>query len=129
MSEKEEIRWENLFNQLEKKEFPLNNNEELKILLRLGVPSQYRGKIWKIVIDYRLSRYKERYSSNYYENLLTANMAITDPAFKQVSDQFLSYFNKHIHKILIYTGSFHTLNSAVIFCSPHFLLMTVLLEI
>ena len=44
-------------------------NEELKELLRTGVPQEYRPKVWKSIIDLRVAKDKKELATDYYQRL------------------------------------------------------------
>lgn len=44
--------------------------KEFKTLLRLGVPQEYRCKIWKALIDSKLGKERQEHGSDYYQSLL-----------------------------------------------------------
>ncbi|RWS31121.1 TBC1 domain family member 2B-like isoform X1 [Leptotrombidium deliense] len=49
----------------------LQRSVELKLMLRSGVPQEYRCKIWKALIHMRLKVMKHNLSANYYQKLLS----------------------------------------------------------
>jgi hypothetical protein len=50
----------------------LAKSKEFKNLLRSGVPQEYRCKVWKALIDFRIGKERRNYGSDYYQSLLEA---------------------------------------------------------
>ncbi|XP_074604122.1 TBC1 domain family member 2B-like [Brevipalpus obovatus] len=94
------IRWEIMLSSLESEE--LQPSLELKCLLRTGIPKEYRFKIWRMLIDFKVKPIKEKLGSNYYQKLTLKNAERkVNPAVKQIELDLLRTLpnNKHFHSI------------------------------
>lgn len=47
----------------------MSKSRELKMLLRSGVPQEYRCKVWKALIDLRIGPERRQHEPDYYQNL------------------------------------------------------------
>ncbi|XP_015794769.1 TBC1 domain family member 2B [Tetranychus urticae] len=93
-------RWDYFIGNLGSNE--LQKSLELKVLLRTGVPQEYRCKIWRMLINIRIRNLKERLGTNYYQNLCTKSAECkVNPAAKQIELDLLRTLpnNKHFENI------------------------------
>ncbi|XP_053212562.1 TBC1 domain family member 2B-like [Panonychus citri] len=80
----------------------LSRNLELKVLLRTGVPQEYRCKIWRMLINIRIRNLKDRLGSGYYQTLCVKTVERkVNPAAKQIELDLLRTLpnNKHFENI------------------------------
>lgn len=63
-----ENKWESFLAGTSAKELP--HCTELKYLIRGGIPYQYKGKVWRLLIDAQVAPLKAALPSNYYQDLL-----------------------------------------------------------
>lgn len=61
-------RWDTFVASLGNQELTLN--QELKFLLRSGIPREYRCKIWKSLVNFRVAQVREAKGRDYYQTLL-----------------------------------------------------------
>lgn len=86
----------------------------LKLMLRLGVPQDYRCKIWRMLINQRVKEKRAQLGEDYYESLLRANSTtgsplsvpetrtkVIDPSAKQIELDLLRTLpnNKHFENL------------------------------
>ena len=88
----------------------LNNHEmqrsqELKAMLRTGIPQEYRCKIWRGLISMRVKNKMAAVGPNYYQTLLKQKTVIDtkglDPSIKQIELDLLRTLpnNKHFESL------------------------------
>ena len=88
------------------------NRQDLKPLLRSGIPREYRCKIWKGLINLRVRHQRESAGHDYYNSLLnskstnlspnsTSSSLIYDPIIKQIELDLLRTLpeNKHFESL------------------------------
>ncbi|XP_074604411.1 TBC1 domain family member 2B-like [Brevipalpus obovatus] len=94
------VRWETFIANLKSNE--IQPSLDLKCLLRTGIPQEYRCKIWRMLINFKVKPIKEKLGSDYYQKL-TLNSAErqVNPAVKQIELDLLRTLpnNKHFHSI------------------------------
>ncbi|CAL1546393.1 unnamed protein product [Lymnaea stagnalis] len=78
------IKWENfMVGQSVAK--PLARSPDLKVLIRLGIPHEYREKIWRGCIDMYVKSARDKLGVNYYKKLSErAKENKSNPAIKQI---------------------------------------------
>ena len=104
------IRWDSYVATLGSGE--LQRSQELKYLLRLGIPREYRCKIWKGLINLRVKPIRDKLGPDYYRKLIMANSnnSVTnksqdrksyDPHAKQIELDLLRTLpnNKHFESL------------------------------
>lgn len=81
----------------------LQRNQELKQMLRSGVPQEYRPKIWRTCIHMRVKSIQNQCPENYYQNLLSQQSTDKnwDPSAKQIELDLLRTLphNKHFESL------------------------------
>ena len=82
----------------------LHNNDiqsrstELKVLLRTGVPQEYRPKIWKSCINMLIAHKKPLRDPNYYKNLVaSSHQHQLNPSVKQIELDLLRTLPNNCH--------------------------------
>lgn len=103
-------RWDNYVATLGSGE--LQRSQELKYLLRSGIPREYRCKIWKGLINLRVKTLRDKLGPDYYRKLIMANSnnSVTsksqgsksyDPHAKQIELDLLRTLpnNKHFESL------------------------------
>lgn len=90
-------KWDNFVVALGSKE--LNRSPELKMLIRQGVPHEYRGKIWNGCINMRIKNYRLSLGPEHYASLLAADKIFSslDPASKQIELDLLRTLPNNRH--------------------------------
>ncbi|RUS79385.1 hypothetical protein EGW08_012845, partial [Elysia chlorotica] len=79
------IKWENFMVGLTHSGKALTRSPELKALIRLGVPKEFREKIWKGCVDLHVKSTRIKLGDNYYADLqLRALVNKSNPAIKQI---------------------------------------------
>uniref|UniRef100_A0A915B8Z9 TBC1 domain family member 2B n=3 Tax=Parascaris univalens TaxID=6257 RepID=A0A915B8Z9_PARUN len=65
---------------------PLKPSDELKALIRTGVPKTYRGRVWKSLVTYWVDDQRADLGNGYYESLLRKlrNVDDNDSAIRQI---------------------------------------------
>ncbi|KAJ6221727.1 hypothetical protein RDWZM_000272 [Blomia tropicalis] len=82
----------------------------LKQMLRLGVPQDYRCKMWRMLVNQRIKEKRSRFGEDYYESLLRTNRStgspqtaskVIDPSAKQIELDLLRTLpnNKHFDNL------------------------------
>jgi TBC1 domain family member 2B len=94
-------RWNTFIVQWNINEF--QKSHDLKIILRSGVPQEYRCKIWRYLINLRIRRVKEKLGRDYYQkccNEVTLECKLK-PSIKQIELDLLRTLpnNKHFENI------------------------------
>ncbi|XP_067118397.1 TBC1 domain family member 2B-like isoform X2 [Centruroides vittatus] len=91
------VKWDNFMANVNTKDLP--RSLELKMLIRSGIPQEYRGKVWKRCVDMRVGQFRSQCCPDYYENLLcaTANLNRLDPAAKQIELDLLRTLPNNRH--------------------------------
>ncbi|CAH1774714.1 unnamed protein product, partial [Owenia fusiformis] len=96
-----QVRWENYM--MGQGERQIVRNPELKSLVRGGIYTDYRPKIWKFCTMYHVSRLKQKKGDNYYEKLRRERRGSNrfNPAAKQIELDLLRTLpnNKHYEKL------------------------------
>lgn len=79
-------RWDLYISSLSNNDQRLVRGTELKQLLRSGVPSEYRPKIWRMCVNSLIEHKKPANDPNYYANLVKAsqNRRNWNPSIKQI---------------------------------------------
>ncbi|KAG8201950.1 hypothetical protein JTE90_027425 [Oedothorax gibbosus] len=90
-------KWDNFMVALGSKE--LQRSPELKLLVRTGIPREYRGKIWKGCIHLWIKDYKSLLGADYYNSLLNAEeySSRLDPSSKQIELDLLRTLPNNRH--------------------------------
>ncbi|XP_035228027.1 TBC1 domain family member 2B-like isoform X3 [Stegodyphus dumicola] len=90
-------KWDNFVVSLGSKD--LQRSAELKALIRMGVPHEYKGKIWNGCVKMWLKNEKQHLTSNYYNILLTSKEYISklDPSSKQIELDLLRTLPNNRH--------------------------------
>uniref|UniRef100_T1JBD8 TBC1 domain family member 2B n=1 Tax=Strigamia maritima TaxID=126957 RepID=T1JBD8_STRMM len=74
-------------------------NQEIKSLVRLGIPLEHRSKIWMSCINVWVKPIKDKFKPGYYNSLLSTHNDVSrlDPAAKQIELDLLRTLpnNKH----------------------------------
>lgn len=97
------VKWENFMVALEKKD--IQRSPELKALVRLGIPQQYRERVWNACINFRVGKFREKLGPNYYQNLIKSKVkkinSKHNPAAKQIELDLLRTLpnNRHYESI------------------------------
>lgn len=63
----------------------LNKSKDFKLLLRSGVPQEYRCKVWKSLIELHIGKDRKKFGPDYYQSLLQPNRRPTSNQSKKVS--------------------------------------------
>ncbi|XP_059091006.1 TBC1 domain family member 2B-like isoform X2 [Tigriopus californicus] len=97
--ENRESKWEDAIATLESR-VPFTLTNDIKRLLRLGIPISQRGAVWKAIVDHKLMRAsQEHFPTDYYQKVLSNyNPGQTiSPAAKQIELDLLRTLpnNKH----------------------------------
>eukprot|EP00095_Tigriopus_kingsejongensis_P002735 maker-scaffold226_size249562-snap-gene-1.19 protein:Tk02735 transcript:maker-scaffold226_size249562-snap-gene-1.19-mRNA-1 annotation:"tbc1 domain family member 2b-like" len=97
--ENRESKWEDAIANLQSR-VPFTVTNDIKRLLRLGIPISQRGSVWKAIVDHKLMRAsQEHFPTDYYQKLLSNyNPGQTiSPAAKQIELDLLRTLpnNKH----------------------------------
>ncbi|GFS01541.1 TBC1 domain family member 2B [Elysia marginata] len=96
------IKWENFMVGVTHSGRCLTRSPELKALLRLGVPKEFRERIWKGCIDLHVKSNRIKLGDNYYRDLQErAAQNKSNPAIKQIELDLLRTLpdNCHFQKI------------------------------
>ncbi|XP_052776257.1 TBC1 domain family member 2B-like [Mya arenaria] len=95
-----QVKWENF---MVGRGGKLQRCQELKTLIRQGVPHEYREEVWKGCIHYCVGEFREQQGDGYYQSLLQmkATSSMTDPAIKQIELDLLRTLpdNRHYETI------------------------------
>ncbi|KAG9510871.1 TBC1 domain family member 2A [Fragariocoptes setiger] len=95
---KAKLRWDEFVKNFDKTD--LSKSKEFKSLLRLGVPLEYRCKVWRALVNLRIAHLREsEYGPNYYQHLLnlpTSSNKI-DPTAKQIELDLLRTLPNNFH--------------------------------
>ncbi|XP_038053263.1 TBC1 domain family member 2B-like [Patiria miniata] len=76
------IKWENYL--VQHGDGELTKTLELKSLVRQGIPHEYRHRVWKAMVEWRVKRDKELTGPGYYDKLLKSEKFKMNPATKQI---------------------------------------------
>lgn len=101
-------RWDVFIKEFDNKD--LDKSKEVKNLLRSGIPQEYRCKVWKALIEYRIGDERRSKNPNYYQELLDSSSSFIDqnsvkttinPAAKQIELDLLRTLpnNKHFETL------------------------------
>lgn len=94
------MKWNNFIISLPRNELTLGN-AELKVLLRQGMLQEYRGKVWRMLIEARIKTLKAKLGDKYYESLLSndleSNSGMIDPSAKQIELDLLRTLPNNRH--------------------------------
>ena len=96
-------KWDSFVGNLNNHE--LQKTQELKSMLRTGIPQEYRCKIWRGIIYMRVKHKMGECGPNYYQTLLKQNPSIgtkgLDPSAKQIELDLLRTLpnNKHFESL------------------------------
>ncbi|XP_071135491.1 TBC1 domain family member 2B-like isoform X1 [Mytilus edulis] len=94
------LRWENFMVGLGVK--PLTRSSELKNLIRMGIPNEYREQIWKGCVNFYVGETRDKLGPNYYKELAnkTKNASLS-PETKQIELDLLRTLpnNRHYESI------------------------------
>ncbi|KAK3855616.1 hypothetical protein Pcinc_037994 [Petrolisthes cinctipes] len=92
-----ESKWESFLAGTSAKELP--HCTDLKYLIRGGIPYQYKGKVWRLLIDAQVAPLKAAVPSNYYQDLLSrwTTSSTLDPAAKQIELDLLRTLPNNRH--------------------------------
>ncbi|XP_057308620.1 TBC1 domain family member 2B-like isoform X1 [Hydractinia symbiolongicarpus] len=93
------VKWENLL--VAQGNTPFTKTEELKFLIRNGVPHEFRARVWKDMIDLRINREREMAGTGYYLKLLKEKKGVYTPSSKQIELDLLRTLpnNKYYDRI------------------------------
>jgi len=93
------VKWENFF--IAQGNAPLTKTEELKYLTRCGIPHEFRARVWKDLINLRISSDRNLAGTGYYFNLLNDKQGCYNPSSKQIELDLLRTLpnNKFYDKI------------------------------
>lgn len=91
------VKWDNFMANVNIKD--VQRSLELKMLIRSGIPQEYRGKIWERCVHMWVGQFRSQCCPDYYENLLcaTANLNKLDPAAKQIELDLLRTLPNNRH--------------------------------
>ncbi|XP_069972285.1 TBC1 domain family member 2B isoform X3 [Penaeus vannamei] len=114
-----EERWESFLAGTSAKELP--SCTDLKFLIRGGIPYQYKGKVWRLLIDCHVSRLKAAVPSNYYQDLLARRTvtATLDPAAKQIELDLLRTLPNNRHYETYHSDGIARLRRVLLAFSRH----------
>ncbi|XP_064087221.1 TBC1 domain family member 2B-like isoform X1 [Macrobrachium nipponense] len=114
-----EERWESFLAGTSAKELP--TCPELKYLIRGGIPYQYKGKVWRLLIDAQVAPLKAAVPSNYYQDLLArrASTATLDPAAKQIELDLLRTLPNNRHYESFHSDGIARLRRVLLAFSRH----------
>ncbi|KAB7498937.1 TBC1 domain family member 2B [Armadillidium nasatum] len=92
-----ESQWESFLAVNNAKELP--QHPDLKYLIRDGIPYQYKGKVWRLLIEHNIGKYKASLSPTYYQDLLSRRNTTStlDPAAKQIELDLLRTLPNNRH--------------------------------
>ena len=96
-------KWDSFVGNLNNHE--LQRSQELKSMLRTGIPQEYRCKIWRGIIHMRVKNKMSECGTNYYQSLLKQNQSTgtkgLDPSAKQIELDLLRTLpnNKHFESL------------------------------
>ncbi|KAL4236317.1 TBC1 domain member 2A [Mactra antiquata] len=94
------VKWENY---LARGDGKLIKGQELKTLIRQGVPHRYRAEVWKSLIQFQIGHIRDKKEPNFYQKLLQqrASGQRSDPAIKQIELDLLRTLpnNRHYETI------------------------------
>ncbi|XP_072014560.1 TBC1 domain family member 2B-like [Amphiura filiformis] len=95
------VKWENYLVTHGDGDKDLVGTPELKSLVRAGIPHEYRARIWKACVEWRVKKDKETTGPGYYERLLKSENFKSNPATKQIELDLLRTLpnNKHYDTI------------------------------
>ncbi|KAI0211391.1 TBC1 domain family member 2B [Lamellibrachia satsuma] len=92
-----QVKWENYFVSIGERE--IQRSRELKLLIRTGIPLQYKERIWKGCVHFHVGKWSEMQQGKYYEDLLQTckTTQLLNPALKQIELDLLRTLphNKH----------------------------------
>ena len=93
------VKWENYLVSLGST--PITRTEELKLLVRQGIPHQYRAQVWKDLLFLRINNERNKVGPGYYNQLLKENEGVYSPSLKQIELDLLRTLpnNKYYEKI------------------------------
>ncbi|CAL4120820.1 unnamed protein product, partial [Meganyctiphanes norvegica] len=114
-----ESKWESFLAGTSAKELP--NCSELKYLIRGGIPYQYKGKVWKLLIDNGVAPYKAAVSPNYYQDLLARHhqSSTLDPSAKQIELDLLRTLPNNRHYESFHSDGIAKLRRVLLAYSRH----------
>ncbi|XP_045159661.2 TBC1 domain family member 2B-like isoform X2 [Mercenaria mercenaria] len=94
------VKWENY---LVGRGGKLQKSTELKMLIRQGVPHEFREEVWKGCVNFHISDIREKMGPTYYQDLLQRKAFAqgSDPSIKQIELDLLRTLpnNKHYESI------------------------------
>lgn len=75
--------------------------EELKALARIGIPHEFRARVWGDLVNLRISNEKSMAGPGYYQNLLKEKQGVYSPSTKQIELDLLRTLpnNKYYDRI------------------------------
>uniref|UniRef100_A0A0P4WC33 TBC1 domain family member 2B n=2 Tax=Scylla olivacea TaxID=85551 RepID=A0A0P4WC33_SCYOL len=113
-----ESKWESFLAGTSAKELPTCT--ELKYLIRGGIPYQYKGKVWRLLIDARVSPLRAAVPTNYYQDLLAClTSSVLDPATKQIELDLLRTLPNNRHYEAMHSDGIAKLRRVLLAFSRH----------
>nr|XP_053655434.1 TBC1 domain family member 2B-like isoform X1 [Cherax quadricarinatus] len=113
-----ENKWESFLAGTSAKELP--HCTDLKYLIRGGIPYQYKGKVWRLLIDTQVAPLKAAIPSNYYEDLLAQRTtSVLDPAAKQIELDLLRTLPNNRHYESFHSDGIARLRRVLLAFSRH----------
>ncbi|XP_050686247.1 TBC1 domain family member 2B-like [Eriocheir sinensis] len=115
-----ESKWESFLAGTSAKE--LHTCPELKYLIRGSIPYQYKGKVWRLLIEAEVHPLKAALPSNYYQDLLarhTSSSSTLDPATKQIELDLLRTLPNNRHYETFFSDGIAKLRRVLLAFSRH----------
>lgn len=93
------VKWENYLVSLGTS--IITRTEELKLLVRQGIPHQYRAQVWKDLLYARIESERNKVGPSYYTDLLKEKEGTYSPSMKQIELDLLRTLpnNKYYEKV------------------------------
>ena len=80
-----QVKWENYLVSLGR--LPVTRTEELKTLVRHGIPHQHRAQVWKDLLYQRIENERDRVGVTYYTDLLKEKEAQMKDLLSQIKEK------------------------------------------
>ncbi|XP_052070104.1 TBC1 domain family member 2B-like isoform X2 [Mytilus californianus] len=112
------LRWENFMVGLGVK--PLTRSSELKTLIRMGIPNEYREQIWKGCVNFYVGEIRDKLGPHYYKELAnkTKNASLS-PETKQIELDLLRTLPNNRHYESIENEGIEKLRNVLLSYSVH----------
>nr|XP_045612119.1 TBC1 domain family member 2B-like [Procambarus clarkii] len=114
-----ESKWESFLAGTSAKELP--QCTELKYLIRGGIPYQYKGKVWRLLIDSQVAPLKAAIPPSYYQDLLAqrTTSSTLDAAAKQIELDLLRTLPNNRHYESFHSDGIAKLRRVLLAFSRH----------